>query len=50
MRQYLGEPGGPIGSDPAAKRLALQKMAFEVAWRILRATPINATGWSPRSC
>ncbi|BBZ76778.1 glycerol-3-phosphate acyltransferase [Mycolicibacterium anyangense] len=44
MRQYLGDPGGPIGSDPAAKRLALQKMAFEVAWRILRATPINATG------
>ncbi|WP_167099976.1 glycerol-3-phosphate 1-O-acyltransferase [Mycobacterium sp. DL592] len=44
MRQYLGEPGGPTGSDPAAKRLALQKMAFEVAWRILQATPINATG------
>ncbi|WP_328358463.1 glycerol-3-phosphate 1-O-acyltransferase [Mycobacterium sp. NBC_00419] len=44
MRQYLGEPGGPTGSDPATKRLALQKMAFEVAWRILQATPINATG------
>jgi glycerol-3-phosphate O-acyltransferase len=44
MRQYLGEPGGPIAEDPAAKRLALQKMAFEVAWRILAATPINATG------
>jgi glycerol-3-phosphate O-acyltransferase len=44
MRQYLGEPHGPIAEDPAAKRLALQKMAFEVAWRILRVTPVNATG------
>lgn len=43
MREYLGEPGGPIAQDEAAKRLAMQKMAFEVAWRILRATPINAT-------
>jgi len=30
-------------TDDAAKRLALQKMAFEVAWRILRVTPVNAT-------
>jgi len=44
MRQYLGPPHGPIAQDPAAKRLAMQKMAFEVAWRILRATPVNATG------
>ena len=44
MRQYLGPPHGPVAQDPAAKRLALQKMAFEVAWRILRATPVNATG------
>ena len=44
MRQYLGPPHGPIADDPAAKRLALQKMAFEVAWRILRVTPVNATG------
>jgi glycerol-3-phosphate O-acyltransferase len=44
MRQYLGPPHGPIASDEAAKRLALQKMAIEVAWRILRATPVNATG------
>ncbi|ORX07229.1 glycerol-3-phosphate 1-O-acyltransferase [Mycolicibacillus trivialis] len=43
MRQYLGEPDGPIGADPDAKRLAMQKMAFEVAWRIQRVTPINAT-------
>jgi glycerol-3-phosphate O-acyltransferase len=44
MRDYLGEPGGPIATDKAAKRLAMQKMAFEVAWRILRTTPVNATG------
>ena len=44
MREYLGEPGGPIAKDEAAKRLAMQKMAIEVSWRILRATPVNATG------
>jgi glycerol-3-phosphate O-acyltransferase len=44
MRQYLGVPGGTIASDSASKQLALQKMSFEVAWRILRATPVNATG------
>ncbi len=43
MRQYLGEPGGPIAEDKSAKRLALQRMAIEVSWRIQRATPINAT-------
>ncbi len=31
-------------TDQAAKRLAMQKMSFEVAWRILQATPITATG------
>lgn len=44
MREYLGEPGGPIAQDESAKRLAMQKMAIEVSWRILRATPVNATG------
>lgn len=44
MRQYLGEPGGPITSNPDTKRLAMQKMAFEVAWRIQSVTPVNATG------
>jgi glycerol-3-phosphate O-acyltransferase len=44
MREYLGEPHGSMTADDAAKRLALQKMAFEVAWRILRATPVNASG------
>lgn len=43
MRDYLGPPHGPLATDEAAKRLALQKMAFEVCWRILRATPVNAT-------
>jgi len=43
MRRYL-EPARMLANDdPSAKRLALQKMAFEVAWRILRATPVNAT-------
>ncbi|SPM31623.1 Glycerol-3-phosphate O-acyltransferase, partial [Mycobacterium terramassiliense] len=44
MRQYLGPPHGPLAQDPDAKRLALQKMSFEVAWRILQATPVTATG------
>ena len=43
MREYLGEPNGPMTTDEAAKRLALQKMAFEVAWRIVQVTPVNAT-------
>jgi len=43
MRDYLGEPHGPMATDEGAKRLAMQKMAFEVSWRILRATPVNAT-------
>lgn len=44
MREHLGPPHSQIAHDQAAKRLALQKMSFEVAWRILRATPVNATG------
>lgn len=44
MRHYLGVPHGPLAQDPDAKRLALQKMSFEVAWRILQATPVTATG------
>ena len=42
MRQYLGVPNGPLAHDEAAKRRALQKMAFEVACRIQQSTPINA--------
>jgi glycerol-3-phosphate O-acyltransferase len=44
MRQHLGPAHGPLAQDPDAKRLALQKMSFEVAWRILQATPVTATG------
>ncbi|MGB8389867.1 glycerol-3-phosphate 1-O-acyltransferase [Mycobacterium sp.] len=44
MREYLGTPHGPLAQDQDAKRLALHKMSFEVAWRILRATPVTATG------
>lgn len=44
MRDYLHLEPGEAEMDPAAKRLALQKMAFAVAWRILEATPITATG------
>ncbi|OIN78026.1 glycerol-3-phosphate 1-O-acyltransferase [Mycobacterium malmoense] len=44
MRQYLGPPQGPLAQDQDAKRLALQKMSFEVAWRILQSTPVTATG------
>ena len=44
MRQYLGPSHGTLTHDNDAKRLALQKMSFEVAWRILRATPVTATG------
>jgi glycerol-3-phosphate O-acyltransferase len=35
-------PGG-LGDDPDARRLAVQKMAFEVAVRINRVTPVTAT-------
>jgi glycerol-3-phosphate O-acyltransferase len=44
MREHLGTPHGSLAQDPDAKRLALQKMSFEVAWRILQATPVTATG------
>jgi glycerol-3-phosphate O-acyltransferase len=44
MRQYLGPPHGAPAHDQDAKRLALQKMSFAVAWRILQATPVTATG------
>ncbi|HEV7360903.1 MAG TPA: glycerol-3-phosphate acyltransferase, partial [Mycobacterium sp.] len=44
MRQYLGPSHGSLAQDNDAKRLALQKMSFEVAWRILQSTPVNATG------
>jgi glycerol-3-phosphate O-acyltransferase len=44
VRDYLGAPNTVTAAGPEARRLALHKMALEVAWRILRATPVNATG------
>jgi glycerol-3-phosphate O-acyltransferase len=44
MRQYLGASHGSAAEEQDAKRLALQKMSFAVAWRILQATPVTATG------
>ncbi len=55
-RQYgkvyvrFGEPvalssflGPSVASDPGARRLALSKTAFEVAWRINQGMPVTAT-------
>jgi glycerol-3-phosphate O-acyltransferase len=43
LSSFLGPPGGEIATDPAARRLALQKTAFEVAWRINQGMPVTAT-------
>ena len=43
MSAFLGPPTGPIATDPAARRLALAKTAFEVAWRINQGMPVTAT-------
>jgi glycerol-3-phosphate O-acyltransferase len=48
MSSFLGPVGGavardPAGTDPAGRRLALQKTAFEVAWRINQGMPVTAT-------
>lgn len=43
LSSFLGPPGGPVAADPAARRLALQKTAFEVAWRINQGMPVTAT-------
>jgi glycerol-3-phosphate O-acyltransferase len=43
LSTFLGPPGGPVAADPAARRLALQKTAFEVAWRINQGMPVTAT-------
>ena len=42
MRAALGAPGGATTTDADARRLALQKTAFEVAWRINEATPVTS--------
>jgi glycerol-3-phosphate O-acyltransferase len=43
LSSFLGPPAGEIATDPAAQRLALQKTAFEVAWRINQGMPVTAT-------
>ena len=43
MSSFLGPVSGAVALDPAARRLALQKMAFEVAWRINQGIPVTAT-------
>ncbi len=43
MSAFLGPPGGSVAADPAARRLALQKTAFEGAWRINQGMPVTAT-------
>ncbi len=43
LSSFLGPPGGSIAADPAARRLALAKTAFEVAWRINQGMPVTAT-------
>lgn len=41
MRAMLGAPGGPSTTDADVRRLALQKTAFEVAWRINQSIPVT---------
>jgi len=43
MRSIMGPPNGEIAQDPDKRRLALQKMAFEVAWRVNKAAPVTPT-------
>jgi glycerol-3-phosphate O-acyltransferase len=43
LSSFLGPPGGSVATDPAARRLTLQKTAFEVAWRINQGMPVTAT-------
>jgi glycerol-3-phosphate O-acyltransferase len=43
LSAFLGPPDGETATDPAARRLALQKTAFEVAWRINQDMPVTAT-------
>ena len=44
LAEHLPRPAGRRDRpDPAARRLALQKTAFEVAWRINQGMPVTAT-------
>lgn len=42
LSSFLG-PADDAAAEPAARRLALQKTAFEVAWRINQGMPVTAT-------
>jgi len=44
LSSFLGPVGGSVAADPAARRLALQKTAFEVAWRINQGMPVHRDG------
>jgi glycerol-3-phosphate O-acyltransferase len=43
LSAFLGPPNGPTATNPDTRRLALQKTAFEVAWRINQGMPVTAT-------
>jgi glycerol-3-phosphate O-acyltransferase len=43
LSAFLGPLSSETATDPAARRLALQKTAFEVAWRINQGMPVTAT-------
>jgi glycerol-3-phosphate O-acyltransferase len=43
LSDFLGPPSGEVESDEAARRLALAKTAFEVAWRVNQGMPVTAT-------
>jgi glycerol-3-phosphate O-acyltransferase len=43
LSDFLGPRSGKIATDEAARRLALAKTAFEVAWRVNQGMPVTAT-------
>jgi len=43
LSAFLGPPSGELATESPARRLALQKTAFEVAWRINQNMPVTAT-------
>ena len=43
LSTFLGPPSGQTATHADARRLALQKTAFEVAWRINQGMPVTAT-------
>ncbi len=43
LRKVVGPPGEQPAADPAAQGLMLNKLAFEVSWRINAVTPITGT-------